>query len=720
MLCALLILCLSAARLEIYAHPLRSEFSEDAILVANNRIHVPLGRSVFVDPVNDLVVQTQPGDRCSVMVLEDDHLAQRPGRLSPGKFPCDFGPRDVMYTHYGSKSVALDRVRLQLRYDEHAETLVIPFVIEVEVVFTQMELLTRNMPLSVTHLRGTSDAIDRKILDFTYDREAYKCGVTLAGDSNLPRYGRLRDGGKLTRTMDCDELTRADIRYEHTFQGASPPNQDHVPMVLELRDGEGNTVKREYFHLTVRIVRGQENTAPKPSLVAMMTMEVSQFAMTALTPEALAADDAESDPRELVFNVTLPLSLEEGYIVSTDDQNLPITSFYQQDLQDLKIAYKPPSLDAERIFQLEFEVLDPEGAASDPFAFIIVVKPMNSLAPVVTHNAGQLLYEGQSRPLVTGHNLEIGDKDNLEEVSITVVDGLHHGVLLVSGARGDRFSAADLAAGAVVYQHDGSDTYSDNVVFKMTDGEHHVEFLFPITVVTIDDEPPVVNVNTGLVLFEHQMMSVSPLALSAADIDSEDSTVKFTVVPPFSTVGTVLLRQSDAPEDPSSWKFNSADEVYEKEVREWLQKDITDGKLFYKHVGPHNVNMDLLVFTVQDDNDPPNESGRATFVIRVVPVDNTHWDSEDRIASDDRGQVQSSLSRRPERVLRGSYLHQRLQHGNQDHYESSKRRQQADGPMIRRGPVLDLTGEGLLRGGPRPRGGRRLSGGAAEAEKLLA
>ncbi|XP_049598716.1 FRAS1-related extracellular matrix protein 2 isoform X3 [Syngnathus scovelli] len=616
MLWVLLILCLSAARLEIYAHPLRSEFSEDAILVANNRIHVPLGRSVFVDPVNDLVVQTQPGDRCSVMVLEDDHLVQRPGRLSPGKFPCDFGPRDVMYTHYGSKSVALDRVRLQLRYDEHGETLVIPFVIEVEVVFTQMELLTTNMPLSVTHLRGTSDAID-----------------------GLRPHGTRAPGW----------------RREFGETGAFPP------------DGSNHQGPGE--HPTQAQLGGHD-------------------------------DDGE-----------------EGYIVSTDDQNLPITSFFQQDLQDLKIAYKPPSLDAERIFQLEFQVLDPEGAASDPFAFIIVVKPMNSLAPVVTHNVGQLLYEGQSVPLVTGHNLEIGDEDNLEAVSITVVDGLHHGVLLVPGAHGDRFSAADLAAGAVVYQHDGGDTYSDNVVFKMTDGEHHVEFLFPITVVPIDDEPPVVNVNTGLVLFEHQMMSVSPLALSASDIDSEDSTVKFTVVPPFSTVGIVLLRQSDAPEDPSSWKFNSADEVYEKEVWQWLQKDITEGKLFYKHVGPHNVNMDQFVFTVQDDNDPPNESGRATFVIRVVPVDNTHLDSEDRIASDDRGQVQSSRSRRPERVLRGRYLHQWLQRGNQDHYESSKRRQQADGPVIRRGP--DLAGEGLLRGGPRPRGGRRLGGGAAKAEKLL-
>ncbi|XP_077403528.1 FRAS1-related extracellular matrix protein 2-like [Vanacampus margaritifer] len=629
MLWPLLLLCHSAALVELHAQPqldsLRSELSEDAILVANNCIHVPLGRTVFVDPVNHLVVQTQPGERCSLTVLDSDPLARRPGRLSPKKFPCDFGPRDVTYTHYGSRSPARDRVRLQLRYDGRAETVVIPFVMAVEVVFTQLELLTKNLPLTVNHLRGTSDAINRKILDFTYDRKRYKCGVmSLTGESALPRYGRLLDGGKLSQTMDCDELTRADIRYEHTFRGACP-NRDHVPMVLELRDREGNLLKQEHFHLMVRIRGGRENTAPRPSFAATMMMEVSQFVMTAFTPEMLAADDGEADPRELVFNVTLPPSYEEGYIVSTDDQNQPITSFYQRDLQNLKIAYKPPSLDAdtERIFQLEFEVVDPEGAVSDPFAFMIVVKPRNCLAPLVTRNTGQLLYEGQSRPLMTGHNLEIGDAHNLEALSLSVVAGLRHGALLVLGSYRDSFTAAHLAAGAVVYQHDGSDTHSDNIVFKMTDGKHHVEFLFPITVVPTDDEPPVVNVNTGLVLFKRRMMSVSPLALGAADVDSEDSTITFSVVPPFSSIGTLLLRQSGAPEDPSRWKFNSEDEVYEMEVREWLQKDITDGKLFYKHVGPHKIHtvVDQFVFTVQDDNDPPNESNQAAFVIQVLPID---------------------------------------------------------------------------------------------------
>ncbi|XP_055082728.1 FRAS1-related extracellular matrix protein 2-like isoform X2 [Periophthalmus magnuspinnatus] len=628
----LVVLCVSVTGLvsspadsEGLFYALRSELSEDAILVANNGIRVPFGRSIYIDPINDLVIQTQPGDRCSITVLDNDPLSQRPGHLSPKKFPCDFGPNDVTYSHYGSRSPTRDRVRLQLRYDAQTETVIIPFMMEVEVVFTQLELLTKNMPLTVDSLRGTSNPIDKKTLEFTYDRDLYKCEVTsLSSGSGLPRYGSLLDAGKLSSMMDCDEFTHANIRYEHKFERKSP-NRDYVPMVVELHDMEGNLVKQEYFHLMIRIKEGEENTPPKPSFVSMMMMEVSQFVMTALTSDMLAAEDAESNPDELIFNITSPLSYEEGYIVSTDDRNLPITSFYQRDLRDLKIAYKPPSLDSdtERIFQLEFEIVDTDGAISDPFAFMIVVKPMNTLAPVVTRNTGQLLYEGQSRPLFTAHNLEISDEDNLEMVTITVVDGLRHGDLMVLGSDKKFFTAADLNTGVVVYQHDGSDTYSDNIVFKMTDGKHQVEFLFPITIVPTDDEPPIINANTGLVLFKNQMMLISPLMLSAADIDSEDSTIKFTIVPPYSTIGTVLLRQSDAPEDPSSWKFNSEDEMYEKEVKEWLQKDITDGKLFYKHVGPHNTEtiMDQFIFTVQDDNDPPNESGESVFLIRVLPID---------------------------------------------------------------------------------------------------
>ncbi|XP_059186594.1 FRAS1-related extracellular matrix protein 2b [Centropristis striata] len=607
------------------SYALRSELSEDTILVANNGIRVPFGRSVFIDPINDLVIQVQPGDRCTITVLDNDPLSQKPGHLSPKKFPCEFGPNDVKYSHFGSRSPPRDRVRLQLRYDTQTDTIIIPFMMEVEVIFTQLEVLTKNMPLTVEKLLGTSNPIDRRILEFTYDKSAQQCKIaTLSRGSVLPRYGKLVYEDSLGTMVDCDEFIKMNIRYQHTFALKSP-NRDYIPMLVELHDKEGNLLKQEFFQILVRIKDGEDNTAPKPSFVAMMMMEVDQFVMTAITMDMLAAEDVESNPDELIFNITSTLSFEEGYIVSTDDRNLPITSFYQGDLKDLKIAYKPPAVDSntERIFQIEFEVVDTEGAVSDPFAFMIVVKPMNTLAPVVTRNTGQLLYEGQSRPLSSSQNLEISDEDNLDKVKITVIDGLRHGELTVLGTSKKFFTPTDLDAGVVIYQHDGSDTYSDNIIFRMTDGTNEVEFLFPITVVPTDDEPPIINANTGLVLFKNQMMPVSSLMLSAADIDSEDSSIKFTIEPPFSTIGQVLLRQSEAPEDPSTWKFNTEDELYEKVVTEWLQQDITDGKLFYKHTGPHSTStvMDQFVFRVQDDNDPPNQSGESAFIIKILPVD---------------------------------------------------------------------------------------------------
>ncbi|XP_038647842.1 FRAS1-related extracellular matrix protein 3 [Scyliorhinus canicula] len=599
--------------------------SPDSVLLANSGVRVPFGRSVYIDPVSELLIQVRPGDRCFVTVLENDPLSQRPGMLSPKKFPCDFGPEDVKYTHFGSRSPGTDRVRLQLRYDSRRSTTILPFVLEVEVVFQQLQILTRNIPLLVDKLKGSSNPIDKKVLGYTFDSSSETCKITpLLGTGGLPRYGKLSNLTSNGQMLDCETFLTSGIRYRHTASTSSP-NRDYIPMLVELLDVAGNPLQQEYFQIMVRIREGTENTPPKPSFVAMMMMEVDQFVMTAITSDMLAAEDVESDPDDLIFNITSALGPQQGYILSTDDQNLPITSFYQREVRELKIAYKPPpgDSDKERIFQMELEVVDSEGATSDTFAFMMVVKPMNTLAPVATRNSGQLLFEGQSRPLASGQNLQISDEDNLEDVQVRVLAGLRHGQLTVLGQRRTFFTPADLDAGLVVYQHDGSDTHSDNIIFRMSDGKHRVEFLFPITIAPTDDEPPIINANTGLVLFKNEMLQISPFILSATDIDSEDSTIRFVLEPPYSEIGAMLLRQQEEPDEPSGWKDLQSQGLYQKVVTEWAQQDILDGKLYYLHTGTHSssILMDTFRFRVQDDNDPPNQSGEHTFTIKIQPVD---------------------------------------------------------------------------------------------------
>ncbi|KAM4706610.1 FRAS1-related extracellular matrix protein 3 [Discoglossus pictus] len=608
------------------------------ILVTNRGIRVPFGRSVFLDPVQDLVIHVQPGDKCVLTVLTNDPLSQRPGSLSPKRFPCDFGPGDVKYTHMGSRSPATDRVRMQLRYDSPTDTLIMPFVLEVEVVFQQLEIVTRNLPLVVEKLHSLSHPIDKKVLGFSYDPSKESCKITpLIGAGGLPRYGHLVNLTTAPQQgVDCHTFTSSGFRYQHTAPHNSP-NRDYVPILVELTDASGTT-SQENFHLTVRIKEGAENTPPRPSFVSMMMMEVDQFVLTALTPEMLAAEDLESDPGDLIFNVTTFLDMEtSGHLISTDDQNLPITSFTQRDLADLRIAYQPPASESgeERILQLEMQVMDTEGAFSDTFAFMIVVKPMNTLAPLAIRNAGLQLLEGQSRPLSgpgSGlNNLVISDEDNLEDVKMSVVDGLRHGQLFLAqggssgnnGPNGFTFTPQELHSGLVIYQHDGSDTYSDNIILRLDDGRHRVELLYPITVSPIDDEPPVLNANTGLSLAEKGLALISPFMLSATDIDSEDSTILFVLQEPLSQLGEIILIQVEEPTEEDGWRYLPEEGIYEKVVTEWYQKDILDGKLHYRHVGPHNTEtvLDRVLFLVLDDNDPPNQSGEQVFTIRVEPVD---------------------------------------------------------------------------------------------------
>ncbi|KAL8607296.1 hypothetical protein ACOMHN_047627 [Nucella lapillus] len=604
--------------------PVRAQggLSADSILLANTGLQVPLGRSVYLSQ-KDLQIRVSLGHRCSVTVLDNDPLTQRPGRLMPTTFPCDFAPEEVIYSHFGSRNPPSDRINLQIRYDSLSETLLIPLTIQVEVSFVQLEVVTRNLPLEVDKLLGVSTPMDQSVMEFAYDKDSgQQCKVTVLGAaSGLPRYGVVTNDTRQLEMVDCQRFLTMGVRYRHTADTQSP-NRDFLPLVVEILDPAGNMLKQEYFQTLVQIKEGQQNERPTPSFNARMSLEVDQFVMTALTPDILAAEDVETDNNNLIFNITQPLLPGQGHFVSTDDRNQPVTSFYQSDVRQFKIAYKPPREDSDkrRVVVAEIEVVDSDGATSDPFILMVNVKPMNTLAPVVTTNTGLQLFEGQSRPLHADRNLFVSDEDNVQDVKVMVAAGLRHGRLVVPDDR-DYFTADDLVAGTVLYQHDDSDTYSDNIIFRMTDGQNEVEFLFPVWIFPEDDEAPILNVNTGLEIRKKEVVEITPFVLSATDIDSDDASIKFIILPPFSEEGQILIRQFEEPADAEWWVREEG--VYERVVDQFSQNDLLDGKLFYRHVGPHrtDVILDHIYFRLQDDAVPPNESDIKEFIVKISPVD---------------------------------------------------------------------------------------------------
>ncbi|KAH9519922.1 Protein M3, partial [Bulinus truncatus] len=597
--------------------------SDEQILIANRGLVVPSGRSVYLTPAH-LQLRVNSSDRCVITVLDNDPLAHTPGRLTPLSFPCSFRPQEVQYTHFGAQNSLSDTLRLQLRYDYFHETVIIPFSIHVTVSNTALEVVSRNLPLKVDKPLGLSNPISANTTGFAYTKGAELCKVSLRPlVSGQPKHGEVIGDASLLEMMDCDEFLNYGLRYRHTTQSNSP-GKDYLPFVVHILDSEGKITKTEYFHVLVKISGMKENEKPVLEASSKLTLEVDQLLMTALRSEALSARDAETPSDFLVFSFVKPVTPGEGYFVNTDDRNRKVTSFYQRDIRELKIAYVPHSSHGptlSRTFYVDMQVSDADGAASAPFKLKIVVRPFSSQIPRVVTNRGLQLFEGQSKIIHAESNLQIAGGAALDRAQIYVVDGLRHGRLTMSDNR-KYFTVADLRAGSVAYQHDDSDSYSDNTIFKITDGSQSVQFLFPIWIFPEDDEPPMVNVNTGLEIGKSNMAKITSLVLSATDSDSDVTQLRYVLEPPMSEEGAIVKRQVQMPDSPEDWELTGG-EVYEQAVEEFTHGDILGGLVFYKHTGPHRSEQitDTVRFHVVDTGDPPNRSGVRELVVNIEPVD---------------------------------------------------------------------------------------------------
>lgn len=603
---------------------------------------VSYGRTLWLDPQQHLKIEVPVKHRCEVSVIRDDPLAERTGYLTPDKFPCDFVKGEVRYVHLGSKAPSKDFVKLSVRVDSATQTILRRVVLDITINFLPMEIVKKNNDLIVSGPNKISTGINDQILQFVYDTERMEaCRVIIRdrpdSENGLPRYGRLVNITKSTssfgRPLFCSDFLTADIRYQHT-KGAQSPNRDYIPMAVEIHRQTGEIVE-EYFQVAVRIYGARKNQRPMASFKASEFMSVDQYVTKLITTDVLDAEDVETNADYLIFNITQPLGQGEGCIVSTDDPHTPITSFYRKDIKDLKIAYKPPSQMARLKSPLEvvFEVIDTEAFHSEPITLLIQVWPRNTLSPMVTKNKELTLFEGQSRIVSSKENLEISDMDNIEDVKIYIVGGLRHGELYVNRKVARWFTPSDLDNGTIIYQHDNSDTYSDNIILNATDGKQYVEFVFVINIIPVDDEIPVVVCNTGLELEKNGIAIIDEYSLRASDIDSDNNKLEFLVgtqiqrerlwkdglAKPGLQAGFLMLRQKEQPVDEQMWS-KSGSHWIKTNIDSFTQEDIMLRRLSYVHNGVE-IFEDRFYFQLVDNAEKPNQSGVKVFNIVVKQVD---------------------------------------------------------------------------------------------------
>lgn len=523
-----------------------------------------------------------------------------------------FMESNVRYFHSGNPLLDHDIIKFIAYKLNETDTVTEQFDLRVDITNEDNMIIFQMEPLQVSEFFGISDAIDSSIVDFMYEKlPNVSCQVTVNTlKDGYPKYGELLKGtGEEEQTVrvmqvSCEEFLSTGVRYRHV---APPtPDKDFIVLSVEVLDPNiQSEPMSEKYYLPVELTSCFPNQVPEAALMSSELLHVDQFILTTLTPQVISGRDDESASEEIIFRIVEPFGPGEGKIVHLDDHTKPVESFSQYDLEQMNIAYSPPttSFTDQQIFQIGLLVYDSFFEESQPIQIMFAVRPAFTNAPRVAVNTGLTMLEGQSRP-IKNTNFRIVDKDSLFIVRAKVVGGMRHGHILVNNRRALMFSQAEIDRGVVVYQHDDSDTLKDSLELRITDGRDSIRATIPINILPKDDTPPYLVNNVQLEVTEGQTARISRFSLLGTDKDSPDNYIIYRIVEPL-TGGEILKKY--------------AEESYGFPVIEFTQRDLLRGQIYYQHFG-NEVFEDSVNLILVDNGFPPNESPQQVFNVQIQQV----------------------------------------------------------------------------------------------------
>ncbi|MBW4580055.1 MAG: pre-peptidase C-terminal domain-containing protein [Tildeniella nuda ZEHNDER 1965/U140] len=228
--------------------------------------------------------------------------------------------------------------------------------------------------------------------------------------------------------------------------------------------------------------------------------------------------------------------------------------------------------------------------------------------PVLLSNNALTLSEG-SALTISNTLLQVTDENNTPAqlaYTLVVPPDSTKGALSLNGAaiaQNSIFTQADIDAGKLSYNQNGSETLTDSFVFSVSDGVGGTVANTTFTINTIPvNDPPTLSINTALTLSEGAAASLSSLNLLVADVEQ--------------SAAQLIYSLNSAPSNGSLLLNNTAIAAGST----FTQADITSGtKLSYSHNGSETTN-DSFRFTATDGAGGTVVLSPQTFSLSVTPV----------------------------------------------------------------------------------------------------
>ncbi|MGK0440331.1 MAG: putative delta-60 repeat protein [Pseudohongiellaceae bacterium] len=408
--------------------------------------------------------------------------------------------------------------------------------------------------------------------------------------------GTLTINGSAWASGTNDTFTQQDIIDGNILYTHDDSNTTSDSFSFSVIDGT-NTLSSQTFSITVTAVDDDTSTMVNNSVTV-----AEGSSSTALTSAELSATDTDSTDANLsytvgdVLNGTLSIN-GSVWASGTND------TFTQQDISGGNIRYTHDDSNTTSD-SFSFSVTDGTNTLSSQTFSITVTAVDDDTATIV--NDSMTVAEGSSNTTLTTSHLSATDTNSTDvNLSYTVGD-MSNGTLTINGSAwasssNDTFTQQDIIDGNIRYTHDDSNTTSDSFSFSVTDGTNTLSSqTFSIAVTAVDDDTATIVSDSMTVAEGSSNTTLTTSHLSAADTDSTDVNLSYTVGDVSN--GTLTI-------NGGVWVSSSNDT--------FTQEDIIDGNILYTH-DDTNTTSDSFSFSVTDGT---NTLSSQTFSITVTAVD---------------------------------------------------------------------------------------------------
>ncbi|XP_058403319.1 extracellular matrix organizing protein FRAS1 isoform X7 [Diceros bicornis minor] len=448
--------------------------------------------------------------------------------------------------------------------------------------------------------------------------------VNMPADSPADEGQHLPDGRTAapTSTFTQQDIDDGIVWYRHS---GVPAQSDSFRFQVSSAANAHAQLESRLFNIAIL---PQTPEAPKLSLEASLHMTAREDSLTVIQPHSLSFVNSERPSGKIIYNITLPLHPNQGIIEHRDQPHSPIRYFTQEDINQGKIMYRPPTAaphlqeimafsfaGLSESVKFHFTVSDGEHTSPE-MALTIHLLPTDR--PAAFQVTAPLLEVSPGGSTSVGLQLVVRDTEIApEELFFELRKPPQHGMLLKYSAEfqgpmatGDTFTYEDIEKNVLQYLHDGSYAREDSMEISVTDGTSATTVEVRVEVSLSEDRGPrlAAGASLSITVASKTTAVITRSHLAYVDDSSPDP--------------EIWIQLSSLPMYGALLKTSGPEVEELSEVSNFTMEDINNKKIRYSAVfetsGP--LVTDSFHFSVSDMDH--NRLHNQIFTIKITPVEN--------------------------------------------------------------------------------------------------